>query len=98
MVFVVLIAGAAAASSAVAGQPAPEAAVPPPKAIVVTGEPKRICETSASLGSIIPSRVCKTQEEWDAIHERSLVALGRMQDDQVFRDNAQRHKAQEGPN
>ena len=75
-----------------AQQPAP-VAPPSPGKIVVTGKAKKVCETSASLGSIIPTRICKTQEEWDEIHERSLVQLGRMQDAQMFRDNAQRHKA-----
>lgn len=76
-----------------AQQPAPATPSPAPGKIVVTGKAKKVCETTASLGSIIPTRICKTQEEWDEIHERSLIQLGRMQDAQMFRDNAQRHKA-----
>ena len=64
-------------------------AVAPPN-IVVTG--KKVCRRSTDTGSIIPSRTCKTQREWDEIAERSQALLGQMQNDQLYRQNAERCK------
>lgn len=38
---------------------------------------KKICVTEEFVGSMIPSRICKTKEEWDAARENSEHELDR---------------------
>lgn len=81
--------------SGASAQPAPAIptpAVKQPEVIVTGKKPRKRCETITKTGSILPSRICRTEEEWEAERAASLVALGRMQDDQQNRSNAQMHK------
>ena len=76
---------------ALAGVQAMPAPIPEDE-VVVTGKPqKKVCERTTTLGSIIPVRVCKTPEQWEAMHEQALVYIQKMQEGQLQRQNAERH-------
>lgn len=80
-------------AAAAAQVTAPGTEAPRPGDITVTGKPvKKVCERISTLGSIIPTRVCKTPEEWEAIRERALAAVQDMQNTQMQRQNAERHR------
>ena len=50
---------------------------------------KRVCKSSVATGSIMPTRVCRTVGEWEAIRERSMTALENMRREQTARRLAQ---------
>jgi len=77
---VVGLAGAASAQHAVVGLPA----VAPQNKIVVTGKAKRVCERSIETGSLMPSRVCRTQGEWDELHQTAVNALERIRNNRTL--------------
>ena len=50
--------------------------------VVVDGQrpdSKRVCKTSIPTGSIMPSRICRTKAEWDALQQRSIAAMEQVQ-------------------
>jgi hypothetical protein len=72
--------GAASAQQAGAASPA----VAPQSKIVVTGKAKRVCERSIETGSLMPSRVCRTQGEWDELHQTAVNALERIRNNRTL--------------
>jgi hypothetical protein len=81
---------AAAASMQAAPTPTP----PKPGDVVVNGRAtKKVCERMMTLGSIIPTRVCRTPDEWEQIREQARLTVQDMQDAQMQRQNAERHRA-----
>lgn len=71
---VVGLAGAASAQQAQVASPT----VAPQGKIVVTGKAKRVCERGVETGSLMPSRICRTQGEWDEIRQTGINALERI--------------------
>ena len=71
---VVGMAGAASAQQAGGAT----STVAPQSKIVVIGKAKRVCERSIETGSLMPSRVCRTQGEWDELHQTAVNALERI--------------------
>ena len=77
--FLLVLAGIDASQSAQSTPPAQ-----PPEVIVegqVPDAKKRVCKQTTATGSIIPTRTCKSQAEWEEIRERNLA-----QADQLKRD------------
>jgi hypothetical protein len=74
-------AGLAQAASA---QPAPAQSAGPQSKIVVTGKSKRVCQRSVETGSLMPSRVCRTQEEWDDLEKGAMAILERARNTRPF--------------
>ena len=56
-----IIVAAAAVAADIPAPPAPQ----PVKPIVVEGN-RRVCHETVSTGSILPKRVCKTVDQWNA--------------------------------
>jgi hypothetical protein len=72
----------AAASPVAAADPQPQA---PGQGQLTVAQPKekKICRVDPSTtGSILPSRTCHTQAEWDQINQRSQEQAGLMLDRQ----------------
>jgi hypothetical protein len=42
-----------------------------------------VCKSDVTTGSIIPTRVCKTKGEWEAIRQRDLATIQRLKDDRT---------------
>lgn len=38
-------------------------------------KPKKICRSGGATGSRLPSKICKTQAEWDALMESDTATL-----------------------
>jgi hypothetical protein len=74
------------ASAASAAEPG---AIPPPAPgdVTVTGkrleQDRQVCKSDVTTGSIIPTRVCKTKGEWEAIRQRDLATIQRLKDDRT---------------
>lgn len=67
-----LLLSATAADKPEAGAPAVSAQTAKPE------KPKRICKATKMTGSSIGRRVCKTQEQWDAIAQDGAQSLDLM--------------------
>ena len=74
----------------IAATPAAQVAAQTPAAqppeVVVEGklrdDQKKVCKTSTSTGSIMPTRTCKTKGEWEQIRQRSLAQLEQVKAEQ----------------
>lgn len=87
MIRILLAVGLAAGLMQVAGaQPAtaPAPSAEPQNKIVVTGKSKRVCQRSVETGSLMPSRVCRTQEEWDDLEKGAMATLERNRSNRTF--------------
>ena len=56
----------------------------PQEKILVTGKSKRICQRSVETGSLMPSRICRTQEEWDELQKGAMATLERIRSNRTF--------------
>lgn len=74
------LAGAASAQQVGSGSPS----VAPQSNIVVTGKAKRVCERGVETGSLMPSRVCRTQSEWDEIRQAGINAVERIRNNRTM--------------
>jgi hypothetical protein len=87
MIRILLAVGLAAGLMQVAGAqpaPAPAPSAEPQNKIVVTGKSKRVCQRSVETGSLMPSRVCRTQEEWDEFERGAQATLERIRSNRTF--------------
>ncbi len=76
------------APMAVAGQaPAGNTPAPKPDEVTVIGRQppntKLVCETFVHTGSVKRKKICKTQAEFDAVHDQSLIEFQRRDDRQL---------------
>ena len=95
--FVTAVLLVAVSTAAVAQQTQPPAPpVGPAQGITVTGKVKKVCQRTSRIDSIIPVRVCKTEDEWAAEAEAAQATVAHMQAEQTYRQNAQRCKEQGG--
>jgi hypothetical protein len=58
-------------AGAAQSQPVAAPAVAQAQAPVPAAKPKKICRSEVGTGSILPKRVCLTQQEWDARSQAS---------------------------
>ena len=60
--------------------------------IVVTKElpvaKKKVCKSSMATGSIMSKRICRTQEEWEVVRERSITQVEKYKDELEAREQA----------
>jgi hypothetical protein len=70
------------AHSAMANEPAsaqPEQAKAPPAADPASDANRKICRQEKPMGSLIPTRVCKTAAQWEEAREQSRKMMQDMQ-------------------
>jgi hypothetical protein len=71
-------------AQAAISHPAPAQPAEPQSKIVVTGKSKRVCQRSVETGSLMPARVCRTQEEWDDLEKGAMATLERNRSNRTF--------------
>lgn len=83
LVLAVQATGVADTSAAAPVPPGPPTAVSPAtvtgKAPLKDPSQKVVCKSEAPIGSLIPSRVCRTQETWDAMRDEGQRATANIQ-------------------
>src|SRR5690349_9369961 len=86
--FVSIASVATLTAAAHAQQPPSSAPATPSEKIVVTGKAagkaKMVCERTIETGSLMPSKICRTQEKWDELHQSAMDNLERVRSNRTL--------------